>query len=115
MVSRQGLELPTLVKKLPSIAHVASKNNLLTKDYLMSNCKVAARTRLPVYNDNSSLSSQVPTDPVVQGQEVNRASSNLSLILDGVSFALFCVCLMASSWIGCALSDVCTAANGGPF
>lgn len=114
-MSIQGLEVPTLIKKLPSIAHVAPKNNLLTKDYLMSNCKVAARTRLPEYNDNNSLSSQVPTDPVVQGQGVSRASSNLSLILDGVSFTLFCVCLMASSWIGCAMSDVCTAANGGPF
>ncbi len=115
MVSIQGLELPTLIKKLPSNAHVAPINDQLTKDYLMSNVKVAARTRLPECNDNSSLSSQVPTDPVVQGQEVSRASSNLSLILDGVSFTLFCVCLMASSWFFCALSDVCTAANGGPF
>ena len=81
----------------------------------MSNCKVAARTRLPEYNDNNELTVKVPTYPVVRGQEVSRASSNLSLILDGVSFTLFCVCLMASSWIGCALSDVCTAANGGPF
>lgn len=115
MVSRQGLELPTLIKKLPSNAHVAPITTIITKDYIMSNVKVAARTRLPECNDNSSLSSQVPTDPVVQGQEVSRASSNLSLILDGVSFTLFCVALMASSWIGCALSDVCTAANGGPF
>ena len=115
MVSRQGLELPTLIKKLPSIAHVAPKNYTITKDYIMSNCKVAARTRLPECNDNNSLSSQVPTNPVVQDQGVSQASSNLSLILDGVSFTLFCVCLMASSWIGCALSDVCTAANGGPF
>ena len=81
----------------------------------MSNCKVAARTRLPYPNDNNELSVKVPTDSVVQGQEVSRASSNLSLILDGVGFTLFCVGLMASSWIGCALSDVCTAANGGPF
>ena len=115
MVSIQGLELPTLINKLPSNAHVAPITTIITKDYLMSNVKVAARTRLPVCNDNSSLSSQVPTNPVVQDQEVSRASSNLSLILDGVSFTLFCVGLMASSWIGCALSDVCTAANGGPF
>ena len=81
----------------------------------MSDCEMAARTRLLKYNDNNELTVKVPTDPVVQGQGVSRASSNLSLILDGVSFALFCVCLMASSWIGCALSDVCTAANGGPF
>ena len=114
-MSIQGLEVPTLIKKLPSIAHVASKNNLLTKDYLMSNCNVAARTRLPYPNDNNELSVKVPTDPVVQDQEVSRLSSNISLILDGVSFTLFCVGLMASSWIGCALSDVCTAANGGPF
>ena len=114
-MSIQGLEVPTLIKKVPSVAHVASKNYTITKDYIMSNCNVAARTRLPECNDNSSLSSQVPTDPVVQGQEVSRASSNLSLILDGVSFTLFCVCLMASSWFFCALSDVCTAANGGPF
>lgn len=114
-MSIKGLELPTLIKKLPSIAHVAPKNNLLTKDYLMSNCNVAARTRLPYPNDNNELSVKVPTDPVVQGQEVSRASSNLSLILDGVGFTLFCVGLMASSWIGCAMSDVCTAANGGPF
>jgi len=115
MVSRQGLEVPTLIKKLPSNAHVAPITTITTKDYLMSNVKVAARTRLPVCNDNNSLSSQVPTDPVVQGQGVSRASSNLSLILDGVSFTLFCVGLMASSWFFCALSDVCTAANGGPF
>jgi len=114
-VSIKGLELPTLIKKLPSIAHVASKNNLLTKDYMMSNCNVAARTRLPYPNDNNELLVKVPTDPVVQDQEVSRASSNLSLILDGVGFTLFCVGLMASSWIGCAMSDVCTAANGGPF
>jgi len=114
-VSKVGLKVPTLIKKVPSVAHVASKNYTITKDYLMSNCKVAARTRLPECNDNSSLSSQVPTDPVVRGQEVSRASSNFSLILDGVSFGLFCVCLMASSWFFCALSDVCTAANGGPF
>ena len=81
----------------------------------MSNCKLAARTRLPYLNDNNELTVKVPTDPVVQGQGVSQASSNISLILDGVSFTLFCVCLMASSWIGCALSDVCTAANGGPF
>ena len=115
MVSIQGLELPTLIKKLPSNAHVAPINDQLTKDYLMSNVKVAARTRLPYPNDNNELSVKVPTDPVVQGQEVSRASSNLSLILDGVSFTLFCVGLMASSWFFCALSDVCTAANGGPF
>lgn len=114
-MSRQGLELPTLIKKLPSIAHVASKNYTITKDYLMSNCKVAARTRLPYLNDNNELTVKVPTDPVVQDQGVSRASSNLSLILDGVSFTLFCVALMASSWFFCALSDVCTAANGGPF
>ena len=114
-MSIKGLELPTLIKKLPSIAHVASKNNLLTKDYMMSNCNVAARTRLPYPNDNNELLVKVPTDPVVQDQEVSRASSNLSLILDGVGFTLFCVGLMASSWIGCAMSDVCTAANGGPF
>ena len=76
---------------------------------------VAARTRLPECNDNNSLLLQVPTDPVVQGQGVSRASSNFLLILDGVGFALFCLGLMAMSWIGCALSDVCTAANGGPF
>jgi hypothetical protein len=81
----------------------------------MSDCNVAARTRLPYPSDNNELSVKVPTNPVVQGQEVSRASSNLSLILDGVGFTLFCVGLMASSWIGCALSDVCTAANGGPF
>ena len=114
-MSIQGLEVPTLIKKLPSIAHVASKNNLLTKDYLMSNCNVAARTRLPYPNDNNKLSVKVPTDPVVQDQEVSRLSSNISLILDGVGFTLFCVGLMASSWFFCALSDVCTAANGGPF
>jgi len=114
-VSIKGLELPTLIKKLPSIAHVASKNNLLTKDYMMSNCNVAARTRLPYPNDNNELLVKVPTDPVVQDQEVSRLSSNISLILDGVGFTLFCVGLMASSWIGCAMSDVCTAANGGPF
>ena len=114
-MSVTGLVVPTLIKKLPSIAHVASKNYTITKDYLMSNCKVAARTRLPYLNDNNELPVKVPTDPVVRGQGVSRASSNLSLILDGVSFTLFCVALMASSWIGCALSDVCTAANGGPF
>ena len=114
-MSIQGLEPPTLIKKLPSNAHVAPINDQLTKDYLMSNCKVAARTRLPYPSDNNELSSQVPTDPVVKDQGVSQASSNLSLILDGVSFTLFCVGLMASSWIGCALSDVCTAANGGPF
>ncbi len=114
-MSIQGLEVPTLVKKLPSIAHVAPKNYTITKDYIMSNCNVAARTRLPYPNDNNELSVKVPTDPVVQGQEVSRLSSNISLILDGVGFTLFCVGLMASSWIGCALSDVCTAANGGPF
>ena len=114
-MSIKGLELPTLIKKLPSIAHVASKNNLLTKDYMMSNCNVAARTRLPYPNDNNELLVKVPTDPVVQDQEVSRLSSNISLILDGVGFTLFCVGLMASSWIGCAMSDVCTAANGGPF
>jgi len=114
-VSIQGLEVPTLVKKLPSIAHVAPKNYTITKDYIMSNCNVAARTRLPYPNDNNELSVKVPTNPVVQGQEVSRLSSNISLILDGVGFTLFCVGLMASSWIGCALSDVCTAANGGPF
>jgi len=81
----------------------------------MSNCSVAARTRLPEHNDNNELSVKVPTNPVVQDQEVSRLSSNISLILDGVGFTLFCVGLMASSWIGCALSDVCTAANGGPF
>ena len=115
MVSRQGLELPTLIKKLPSIAHVAPITTTITKDYIMSNVKVAARTRLPYPSDNNELSVKVPTDPVVQGQEVSRASSNLSLILEGVGFTLFCVCLMASSWFFCALSDVCTAANGGPF
>ena len=114
-MSIQGLEVPTLVKKLPSIAHVASKNYTITKDYIMSNCNVAARTRLPYPNDNNELSVKVPTNPVVQDQEVSRLSSNISLILDGVGFTLFCVGLMASSWIGCALSDVCTAANGGPF
>ena len=110
-----GLEVPTLIKKVPSIAHVAPTTTTITKDYIMSNCKVAARTRLPYLNDNNELSVKVPTDPVVQDQEVSRLSSNLSLILDGVGFTLFCVGLMASSWIGCALSDVCTAANGGPF
>ena len=109
------MKVPTLIKKVPSIAHVAPITTTITKDYIMSNVKVAARTRLPECNDNSSLSSQVPTDPVVQGQEVSRASSNFSLILDGVSFTLFCVALMASSWFLCALADVCTAANGGPF
>ena len=114
-MSIQGLEPPTLVKKLPSNAHVAPKNYTITKDYIMSDCNVAARTRLPYPNDNNELSVKVPTDPVVQDQEVSRLSSNISLILDGVGFTLFCVGLMASSWIGCALSDVCTAANGGPF
>ena len=114
-MSIKGLEVPTLVKKLTSIAHVASKNYTITKDYIMSDCNVAARTRLPYPNDNNELSVKVPTNPVVQDQEVSRLSSNISLILDGVSFTLFCVCLMASSWIGCAMSDVCTAANGGPF
>lgn len=109
------MELPTLIKKLTSIAHVASKNYTITKDYLMSNSKVAARTRLPECNDNNSLSSQVPTSPVIANHRVSWVSSNLSLILDGVSFTLFCVSLWALSWIGCAMSDVCTAANGGPF
>ena len=81
----------------------------------MSNCKVAARTRLPKCNDNNSLSSQVPTNSVIANHRVSWVSSNFSLILDGVSFTLFCVALIASSWIGCALSDVCTSANGGPF
>ena len=110
-----GLEVPTLIRKVPSIAHVASENYTLTKDYTMSDQTVAARTRLPYPNDNNELSVKVPTNPVVQDQEVSRLSSNISLILDGVGFTLFCVGLMASSWIGCALSDVCTAANGGPF
>jgi hypothetical protein len=114
-VSIQGLEVPTLIKKVPTNRMLRQKNYTITKDYIMSDQTVAARTRLPYPNDNNELSVKVPTDPVVRGQEVNRASSNLSLILDGVSFTLFCVGLMASSWIGCALSDVCTAANGGPF
>ena len=110
-----GLKVPTLIKKVPSNAHVAPITIIITKDYIMSDCNVAARTRLPYPNDNNELSVKVPTNPVVQDQEVSRLSSNLSLILDGVGFTLFCVGLMASSWIGCALSDVCTAANGGPF
>ena len=76
---------------------------------------MAARTRLPHKNIINMLQEKLPTDPVVRGQGVSRASSNFSLILDGVGFALFCVGLMAMSWIGCAMSDVCTAANGGPF
>jgi len=114
-VSVTGLEVPTLIKKVPSVAHVASITTIITKDYIMSNCNVAARTRLPYPNDNNKLSVKDQTNPVVQDQEVSRLSSNISLILDGVGFTLFCVALMASSWIGCALSDVCTAANGGPF
>ena len=70
---------------------------------------------VPVSSKISTIAGEVPIHPVVTDQGVSRASSNLSLILDGVGFTLFCVGLMASSWIGCALSDVCTAANGGPF
>ena len=81
----------------------------------MSDQTVAARTRLPYPNDNNEYSVKVPTNPVVQDQEVSRLSSNISLILDGVGFTHFCVGMMASSWIGCALSDVYTAANGGQF
>jgi len=76
---------------------------------------MAARTRLPHHRDNNEITVKVPTDPVVRGQGVSRARSNFLLILDGVGFALFCLGLMAMSWIGCAMSDVCTAANGGPF
>ena len=81
----------------------------------MSKLVMAARTRLPLININNYLQGKVPTLGVVCRQWVTRRSSNFLLVADGVGFAVFCVALMASSWFACALSDLCTAANGGPF
>jgi len=81
----------------------------------MSNIYQAVRHGVQGLNKNSNLADKVPIYPVVCRQWVSRASSNFLLVADGVGFAIFCVALMASSWFACALSDVCTAANGGPF
>ena len=76
---------------------------------------MAARTRPSLNNIINNLQGKLPTLGVVCVQWISRASSNFLLVADGVGFALFCLALMASSWFACAMSDVCTAANGGPF